>query len=97
MLDTLITSRVRLKIIERYARYPEYKTHVRGLSSSLREDVGNVWRELKRLEKAGFLVATKKNNTKIYTVNHRLPIFRELQIIVLKSRNLSRSTRPIGS
>jgi lysyl-tRNA synthetase class II len=32
MLDTFITSRVRRKIIVVYAKYPDFKTHVRGLA-----------------------------------------------------------------
>ena len=69
MLDTLITSRVRRKIIFVYAKYPDYKTHIRGLSTLIKEDVGNVYRELRRLEKIGFLMSSKKSNTKIYSAN----------------------------
>ena len=90
MLDTLITSRVRRKIIVVYAKYPDYKTHIRGLSALIKEDVGNVYRELRRLEKVGFLLSSKKNNTKIYSANKQSPFIKELQAIVLKSQNFSR-------
>jgi DNA-binding MarR family transcriptional regulator len=59
MLDTIITSRVRRKIIIVYAKYPDFKTHVRGLAKLIREDPGNIQRELKRLEKIGFLISEK--------------------------------------
>ena len=32
MLDVFVTSRVRRKIIVVFAKYPDFKTHVRGLS-----------------------------------------------------------------
>src|ERR1700744_1206753 len=69
MLDVFITSRVRRKIIVIYAKYPDFKTHVRGLAKLIKEDAGNIQRELKRLEKVGFLVSEKQGNTKIYHTN----------------------------
>ena len=95
MLDTFITSRVRRKIIVVYAKYPDFKTHVRGLAKLIKEDAGNIQRELKRLEKIGFLISEKQSNTKIYYTNKQFPIFKELQSIVLKSqRAAANSKRP---
>ena len=37
MLDVFITSRVRRKIIVIYAKYPDFKTHVRGLAKLIKE------------------------------------------------------------
>jgi DNA-binding transcriptional ArsR family regulator len=89
MLDVFITSRVRRKIIVIYAKYPDFKTHVRGLAKLIKEDAGNIQRELKRLEKAGFLISEKQGNTKIYHTNKQFVIFKELQSIVLKSQRTS--------
>ena len=89
MLDTFITSRVRRKIIVVYAKYPDFKTHVRGLAKLIKEDAGNIQRELKRLEKIGFLIYEKQGNTKIYHTNKHFAIFKELQSIVLKSQRLN--------
>jgi len=69
-----------------YAKYPDFKTHVRGLAKLIKEDAGNIQRELKRLEKVGFLSSEKQANTKIYSTNKQFPIFKELQSIVLKSQ-----------
>ena len=41
MLDVFITSRVRRKIVVIYAKYPDFKTHVRGLAKLIKEDAGN--------------------------------------------------------
>ncbi len=86
MLDVFITSRVRRKIVVIYAKYPDFKTHVRGLAKLIKEDAGNIQRELKKLEKVGFLVSEKQGNTKVYSTNKQFPIFKELQGIVLKSQ-----------
>ena len=86
MLDVFITSRVRRKIIVVYAKYPDFKTHVRGLAKLIKEDPGNIQRELKRLEKSGFLLTEKQGNTRLYSTNKNFPIFKELQAIVIKSQ-----------
>jgi DNA-binding MarR family transcriptional regulator len=93
MLDTFITSRVRRKIIVVYAKYPDFKTHVRGLAKLIKEDAGNIQRELKRLEKIGFLISERQSNTKIYYTNKQFPIFKELQSIVMKSQRVAANRR----
>ena len=93
MLDVFITSRVRRKIIVVYAKYPDFKTHVRGLAKLIKEDPGNIQRELRRLEKIGFLKSEKQSNTKVYFTNKQFIIFKELQSIVLKGQRAHKQTQ----
>ena len=93
MLELFITSRVRRKILIVFAKYPDFKAHVRGLSKLVKEDPGNVQRELNKLEKGGFLTATVKGRTKVYSVNREFPILKELQSIVIKSQQMEKSER----
>ncbi len=93
MLDIFITSRVRRKVIVVYAKYPDFKTHVRGLSKLIKEDPGNVQRELKKLERAGFLLSEKTGNSRVYFTNKQFVIFKELQSIVIKTQQLSNSKK----
>ena len=86
MLDIFITSRVRRKILVVFAKYPDFKTHVRALSKLIHEDPGNIQRELAKLEKAGFLFREKKKNTYTYFANTNFLFFSELQSIVVKVR-----------
>lgn len=86
MLDIFISSRVRRKIIIVFAKYPDFKIHVRGLSKIIKENSGNIQRELAKLKKCGFLTATKAGNTWSYQTNKNFPIFRELQSIVIKTQ-----------
>lgn len=88
MLDVFVTSRVRRKILVVFAKYPDFKTHVRGLSKLIKEDPGNIQRELKRLVKGGFLIVTKKGNSNVYQTNKQFPILKELQSMVIKSQQM---------
>ena len=94
MLDVFVTSRVRRKIIVVFAKYPDFKTHVRGLSKLIKEDPGNVQRELRRLTKGGFLTSMKKGNTSYYATNKQFTILKELQRIVIKSQQAESASRP---
>lgn len=85
-LDILITSRVRRKIVVFFVTYPEIKMHVRGLAKLIKEDPGNIQRELHKLHKSGFLGVEKKKNTFVYSANKDFLIFKELQSIVMKIR-----------
>lgn len=99
MLDIFITSRVRRKIVVVFAKYPDFKTHVRALSKLIKEDPGNIQRELQRLERGGFLIVMQKGNTKIYQMNKQFPLLKELQSMVIKSQQMSkvnRSDKSIG-
>lgn len=86
MLEIFVTSRVRRKILVVFAKYPDFKTHVRGLAKLIKEDPGNIQRELERLAAGNFLIVTKKGKTKIYQTNKQYPILKELQSIVIKSQ-----------
>jgi DNA-binding MarR family transcriptional regulator len=66
------------------------------LAKLIKEDAGNIQRELKRLEKAGFLTSERQGNTKVYSTNKQFPIFRELQSIVLKSQRSTQQKRVTG-
>lgn len=86
MLDVFITSRVRRKIITVFAKYPDFRTHVRGLSKLIKEDPGNIQRELTKLTKGGFLIVEKRGNVNVYQTNKQFPVLKELQSIVIKTQ-----------
>ena len=97
-LDIFITSRVKRKIVVFFVTYPAIKMHSRGLAKLLKEDPGNIQREIAKLETAGFLNREKKKNTYTYFANTNFLFFSELQSIVVKVReqnNVSRQNRYI--
>lgn len=85
MLDLFITSKTRRKIIVVYTKYPDFRVHVRGLAKMIKEDPGNVQRELKKLADVGFVKVITEGNAKVYVANPKFPLYRELQGLVLKS------------
>jgi len=86
MLELFITSKTRRKIISVYTKYPDFKMHVRGLAKMIKEDPGNVQRELKKLAEVGFVTVHPEGNTTVYAANPKFILYRELQGIVLKSQ-----------
>ena len=96
MLELFVTSRTRRKILVVFAKYPDFKTHVRGLAKLIKEDPGNIQRELERLAAGNFLIVTKKGKTKIYQTNKQFPILKELQSIVIKSQKGRAPSKKIG-
>lgn len=95
MLDIFVTSRVRRKIIIVFAKYPDFKTHARALARLIKEDPGNIQRELNHMAAGNFLLVTKKGNTKIYQTNKQFPILKELQSIVIKSQKNSKPSKTV--
>lgn len=91
MLNLFITSKTRRKIITIYSKYPDYRVHVRGLAKVLKEDPGNVQRELTKLEKVGYVKSAKDGNAKLYWANQNFLLFRELQSMVLKTNRKKRN------
>jgi DNA-binding PadR family transcriptional regulator len=53
----------------------------------IKEDPGNVQRELKRLSEVGFVKVTLEGNAKVYSANPKFLLYRELQGLVLKSQS----------
>lgn len=99
-LDIFITSRVKRKIVVFFVTYPAIKMHTRGLAKLLKEDPGNIQRELAKLLKAGFLFRDKKKNTFVYYANTDFLFFKELQSIVMKVRaqnTVSRNPRYLNT
>ena len=95
-LDIFITSRVKRKLVVFFVTYPAIKMHTRGLAKLLKEDPGDIQRELVKLEKSGFLEREKKKNTFVFSTNTNFLFFKELQSMVMKVRaqqNVSRTPR----
>lgn len=84
MLDTLIQSKTRLKLLLRFFLNPESSAYLRGLAQEFDESTNSVRVELNRFEEAGLIEAHKEGNKKMYQVNTKFPLFGELQNIAFK-------------
>lgn len=81
----LTKSRLRQKILSYYFTNPASHLYVRQLASILKEDPGNLSKELSRLEKEGIFIAETKGNQKHFYLNKQYPLYNELKSILFKT------------
>jgi len=87
-LNDIITSKVRIKILEVFLSDITEMYHVRGLVRETKEEINAVRRELERLEKAGLLKKEQRGNRLYYWARRDYPYFGDLSSIVAKSTGL---------
>jgi predicted nucleotidyltransferase len=85
MLEALLGSKLRAKVLGWLFSHPDERYFVRQLTALLKEDSTNVSRELARLEKTGILVSTTEGRQKYYQANRQSPLFNELHGLILKT------------
>jgi predicted nucleotidyltransferase len=89
MLETLLRSKLRAKVLGWLFSHPDERYFVRQLTTLLGEDSTNVSRELARLEKTGILVLTTEGKQKYYQANRRSPLFNELHGLIVKTAGVA--------
>lgn len=87
-LNDIITSKVRIKILELFFSDVTEMYHVRGLVRETDEEINAVRRELERLEKAGILKKEPRGNRLYYFIRQDYPFFSEILSIVAKTKGL---------
>ena len=85
MLETLLGSKLRAKVLGWLFTHPDERYFVRQLTTLVGEDSTNVSRELARLEKTGILISTTEGKQKYYQANRQSPVFNELHGLILKT------------
>jgi len=88
MLEELITSRTRVKILTLFLSNPENRFYVRELSRKIDENINSVRRELRKLEEIGLLDSEREGNLRYYLINKKIPIYEELKSIFLKTEGV---------
>ena len=84
MLETLITSKTRIKLLTKFFLNPQAKAYLRGLTKSFEESSNAVRLELNRFEKAGLLSSGMEGNRKVFTANTAHPLYPDIHIILRK-------------
>ncbi|MBI5542176.1 MAG: ArsR family transcriptional regulator [Bacteroidia bacterium] len=84
MLDTLISSKTRLKLLLKFFLNSKSSAYLRGLECEFGESTNAIRIELNRFESAGLLETHMKGNKKIYQANPNHPIFPDIQNILKK-------------
>ena len=84
MLDSLITSKTRVKILLKFFTNIHSKAYLRSLANEFGESTNSVRYELNNLSDAGFLTSNENGRTIEYRANTKHPLFPELRSVVHK-------------
>lgn len=90
-LEDIITSKVRVKILELFFSNLSEMYHVRGIVREIGEEINAVRRELERMESVGILKKEPRGNRIYYFVRSDYPMFGDLLSIIAKSTGLGKS------
>jgi hypothetical protein len=88
MIDTLITSKTRIKLLTRLFLNPETTGYLRGLAEEFGESSNAIRLELNRFEEARLLTAGMQGNKKIFRANTTHPLFGDINSILRKHLGL---------
>jgi len=78
-------SKLREELLALYFTNPDKKYYLRELERILKFSVGNIRRELIKLESAGLFLSENKGNLLYYYLNQSYPLFEELKSIIFKT------------
>ncbi len=95
MLEALISSRARVKLLTLFLLNPENEFYIREIVRMTGGNINAVRRELANLESFGLINGQKKGNQIYYTVNQDHFLYPELQKIVLKTEGVAAIVREI--
>jgi predicted nucleotidyltransferase len=84
MLDALITSKTRLKLLLKFFLNRNSSSYLRELENEFGESTNSIRLELNRFEKAGLLESYAKGNKKFYQANVSHPLFPDINNILMK-------------
>ena len=84
MLDTLITSKTRIKLLVKFFLNPKSSAYLRSLESEFGESTNSIRLELNKFEKADLLNSTMNGNRKMFKANERHPLFSNINGLVRK-------------
>ena len=84
LLEHLITSKTRIKLLLKFFAHPENKGYLREIAKEFNESTNSVRVELNRLTQAGLLETFDEGQTKIYSANTKHILFPEISSMVRK-------------
>jgi predicted nucleotidyltransferase len=90
MLDTLITSKTRIKLLLKFFLNSKASSYLRNLENEFGESTNGIRLELNKFEKAGLLQSRLSGNKKLYNANTGHPLFNDIHSILLKYIGIDR-------
>jgi predicted transcriptional regulator len=100
MLDTIITSKTRIKLLLKFFLNSETKSYLRNLEQEFGESSNGIRVELNRMEGAGLLQTEVAGHKKIFRANTNHPLYNDINNILKKfvgiDKIIERITSQIG-
>ena len=90
MINALITSETRIKLLRKFFLNSSTRAHLRGLESEFGESTNAIRLELNRFEAAGLLHSLRDGNKKVYQANRNHPLFGDIHSIIMKEAGIDR-------
>jgi hypothetical protein len=84
MIETLISSKTRVKLLLKFFLNSNATSYLRNLEDEFGESTNAIRLELNKFEEAKMLTSMQQGKKKIFKVNTTHPLFRELHSIVMK-------------
>ncbi|MBK9255833.1 MAG: ArsR family transcriptional regulator [Saprospiraceae bacterium] len=84
MIETLISSKTRVKLLLKFFLNSNATAYLRGLESEFGDSSNGIRMELNRFEKAGMLSSFIQGNKKYFKANTEHPLFKDTHNIILK-------------
>ncbi|CAN5121359.1 helix-turn-helix domain-containing protein [soil metagenome] len=88
MIETLISSKTRIKLLLKFFLNSSATAYLRGLEEEFGESSNGIRLELNKFEKAGFLKSHQEGNKKVFKANSKHPLFIDINSIVMKLTGL---------
>lgn len=88
-------SRLRKKIFSYFFSNRSASLYLREIASILKEDPGNLSKELSKLEREGIFISTLRGNQKYFSLNEKHPLYKELKSVIFKTIGVEGSLRKI--
>jgi DNA-binding transcriptional ArsR family regulator len=85
MIEALISSKTRIKLLLKFFLNSDNRAYLRALEQEFGESTNGIRLELNRLEEAGLLLSDVQGNKKYYAANRGHPLFDPVQQLVLRT------------
>lgn len=97
MLQSLITSKTRVKLLLKFFLNKETKSYLRNLETEFGESTNAIRLELNRFEAAGLLTTEFSGNKKFFQANAQHPLFSDIHNILKKTIGIDQIIERITS
>jgi hypothetical protein len=88
MLEALITSKTKIKLLLKFFLNSSNHDYLRNLENEFGDSTNSIRIELNKLEAAGLLESNNIGNKKIFNANTKHPLFPEIKSILMKFTGL---------